>query len=79
MKLAVAAVAIPRDRTAVRFWFLRRELDRRVMMTVGLTSALGGLGGAVTHMGRPESPDPKAGAQASQNRSTRTYHHRNTA
>lgn len=50
MKLAVAAVAIPHVvGTAVRFWFLRRELDRRVMLTFGLTSAIGGLTGALLH------------------------------
>lgn len=50
MKLAVAAVAIPHViGTAVRFWFLRREIDRRVMLSFGLTSAIGGLAGALLH------------------------------
>jgi uncharacterized protein len=50
MKLAVAAVAIPHViGTAVRFWFLRKSLDRRVMLTFGLTSAVGGLAGALLH------------------------------
>jgi hypothetical protein len=50
MKLAVAMVAIPHVvGTAVRFWFLRGELDRRVLLSFGVTSALGGLTGAVLH------------------------------
>jgi hypothetical protein len=50
MKVAVAAVAIPHViGTAVRFWFLRHELDRHVLMTFGLASAAGGLTGAVLH------------------------------
>ena len=50
MKLAVAAVAIPHViGTALRFWFLRKSLDRRVLLTFGLTSAVGGLAGALLH------------------------------
>lgn len=50
MKLAVAAVAIPHVvGTALRFWFLRKSIDRRVMLSFGVTSALGGLAGAVLH------------------------------
>jgi uncharacterized membrane protein YfcA len=50
MKLAVAMVAIPHVAgTALRFWFLRKSLDRSVLMTFGVTSALGGLTGAVLH------------------------------
>ena len=50
MTLAVAMVAIPHVAgTALRFWFLRKSLDRRVLMTFGVTSALGGLTGAVLH------------------------------
>jgi uncharacterized protein len=50
MKLAVAAVAIPHViGTAVRFWFLRKSLDRRVLLTFGVTSAIGGLAGALLH------------------------------
>jgi hypothetical protein len=50
MHLAVAMVAIPHVvGTAVRFWFLRRSLDRTVLLTFGVTSALGGLTGALLH------------------------------
>lgn len=50
MQLAVAMVAIPHVAgTALRFWFLRKSLDRSVLMTFGVTSALGGLTGAVLH------------------------------
>jgi uncharacterized protein len=50
MKLAVAAVAIPHvTGTAIRFWLLRRSLDRRVLLTFGVTSAIGGLAGALLH------------------------------
>lgn len=51
MKLAVPMVAIPHVvGTAVRFWALRKELDRHVLLTFGLTSAAGGLVGAVLHL-----------------------------
>jgi uncharacterized protein len=47
-KLAVAAVAIPHlIGTLQRFWILRRHVDRRVLVWFGLTSALGGLLGAL--------------------------------
>lgn len=50
MKLAVAMVAIPHIiGTAVRFWFLRKSLDRRVLLSFGVTSAIGGLAGALLH------------------------------
>ena len=50
MKVAVAAVSIPHlIATAVRFWMLRRELDRRVLVAFGITSAGGGLAGALLH------------------------------
>jgi uncharacterized membrane protein YfcA len=50
MKVAVAAVAIPHViGTALRFWFLRKSIDRRVMLSFGVTSALGGLAGALLH------------------------------
>jgi uncharacterized membrane protein YfcA len=50
MHLAVAMVAIPHViGTALRFWFLRKSLDRRVLLTFGVTSAIGGLTGAVLH------------------------------
>ena len=49
-KLAVAAVAIPHFvGTAQRFWILRRHVDREVVLRFGLTSALGGLAGALLH------------------------------
>lgn len=49
-KLAVAAVAVPHAvGTAVRFWLLRRDVDRRVLWTFGVTSAIGGLIGALIH------------------------------
>jgi uncharacterized protein len=47
-KLAVAAVAIPHAvGTAQRFWLLRRDVDWRVVGSFGVTSALGGLAGAL--------------------------------
>ncbi len=50
MKLAVPMVAIPHVvGTAVRLWFLRKSLDRRVLMSFGITSAIGGLAGALLH------------------------------
>lgn len=46
--LAVAAVSIPHViGTAVRFWTMRGNVDRRVLVTFGLTSAAGGLAGAL--------------------------------
>ena len=46
--VAVAAVAIPHViGTAVRFWLLHGGVDRRVLWSFGLTSAAGGLAGAV--------------------------------
>jgi uncharacterized membrane protein YfcA len=49
-KLAVAAVSIPHVvGTAVRFWLLRGHLDRRIFLWFGLTSAVGGLTGALLH------------------------------
>ena len=48
MRLAVAAVSIPHViATAVRFWRLRHDVDRRVLKSFGLMSAAGGLTGAV--------------------------------
>src|SRR5205085_11283243 len=35
--------------TAVRFWGLRGKLDKHVLLTFGVTSAMGGLAGAVLH------------------------------
>jgi uncharacterized membrane protein YfcA len=49
-KLAVAAVSIPHVvGTAVRFWLLRGHVDRRIFLWFGLTSAIGGLTGALLH------------------------------
>lgn len=49
-KLAVAAIAFPHFvGTAQRFWLLRRHVDRRVLLGFGITSALGGLAGALLH------------------------------
>jgi uncharacterized membrane protein YfcA len=49
-KLAVAAVSIPHFiATAQRFWMLRRHVDRQVLWSFGITSALGGLVGALLH------------------------------
>jgi uncharacterized membrane protein YfcA len=47
-KLAVAAVSIPHALgTAQRFWLLRGHVDWGVVRSFGLTSALGGLAGAL--------------------------------
>jgi hypothetical protein len=49
-KLAVAAVAVPHFAgTALRFWILRRHVDRSVLLGFGLASLAGGLGGALLH------------------------------
>ncbi|HET6381116.1 MAG TPA: sulfite exporter TauE/SafE family protein [candidate division Zixibacteria bacterium] len=49
-KAAVAVVAVPHlVATAVRLWALRRSVDRRVLLTFGLASAVGGLLGALLH------------------------------
>lgn len=49
-KLAVAAVAIPHFvGTAQRYWMLRAHVDRRMLVGFGVTSALGGLAGALLH------------------------------
>jgi hypothetical protein len=49
-KLAVAAVSIPHVvGTAVRFWLLRGHVDRRIFFWFGVTSAGGGLLGALLH------------------------------
>lgn len=50
-KLAVAAIAIPHfAATAQRFWMLRRHVDREVLLGFGITSAFGGLAGALLHV-----------------------------
>lgn len=47
-RLAVAAVSIPHViGTAFRFWLLGARVDRRVLWSFGLTSAAGGLTGAL--------------------------------
>jgi len=49
-KLAVAAISIPHlVGTALRFWILRRHVDRRVLLGFGIASAAGGLAGALAH------------------------------
>lgn len=50
-RLAVAAVSIPHVAgTAVRFWLLRGHVDRRIFFWFGLTSAAGGLVGALLNV-----------------------------
>jgi uncharacterized membrane protein YfcA len=49
-QLAVAAISIPHVfATALRFWRLRAHVDRRVLISFGVTSAAGGLTGALLH------------------------------
>jgi uncharacterized membrane protein YfcA len=49
-RLAVAAVSIPHVvGTAIRFWLGSGAVDRRVFWSFGLTSAAGGLTGALLH------------------------------
>ena len=49
-QLAVAAISIPHVfATALRFWRLRTHVDRRVLVSFGITSAAGGLAGALLH------------------------------
>jgi uncharacterized membrane protein YfcA len=49
-KAAVAAVSIPHlVGTLVRFWFLRRDVNRQVLVHFGVWSAAGGLAGALLH------------------------------
>lgn len=49
-KGAVAAVSIPHLwGTVLRSWLLREHVDRRVLWSFGLTSAAGGLAGALLH------------------------------
>ena len=49
-RLAVAAVSVPHVvGTALRFWHLRSRVDRRVFWNFGLTSAAGGLVGALLY------------------------------
>ena len=50
IKVAVAAVSIAHLLgTALRFWLLRKHIDRRILWSFGLTSAAGGLVGALLH------------------------------
>jgi hypothetical protein len=47
-KLAVAAVSIPHGiGTSIRFWRFRRDVDWKIVWTFGITSAGGGVTGAV--------------------------------
>lgn len=49
-KLAVAAVSVPHlVATALRFFLIRQHVDKRVFLSFGLTSAVGGLVGALLH------------------------------
>ncbi len=53
-KTAVAAVSIPHlIGTAIRFWRLRASLDRPLLWRFGLTSAAGGLAGALLNAQAP--------------------------
>ena len=50
LKVAVAAVSLPHIAgTALRYWRLRQHVDRHVLWSFGITSALGGLVGALLH------------------------------
>jgi len=47
-RLAVAVVSVPHlIGTAIRFWMIKGQVDRRVMWRFGLASAAGGLAGAL--------------------------------
>jgi uncharacterized membrane protein YfcA len=49
-KIAVAAVSIPHlIATALRFALIRQHVDNRMLLSFGVTSALGGLAGAILH------------------------------
>jgi uncharacterized membrane protein YfcA len=48
MRTAVAAVSVAHlAGTALRFWLLRQHVDRRVLVTFGVASGVGGLAGAL--------------------------------
>jgi uncharacterized membrane protein YfcA len=50
-RLAVAVVSVPHlCGTALRFALLRQHVDKRVLLSFGVTSALGGLAGALLHV-----------------------------
>ena len=49
-KLAVAVVSVPHFLgTALRYSLIRKHLDRRILLSFGITSAIGGLTGALLH------------------------------
>jgi uncharacterized membrane protein YfcA len=49
-KVAVLLVALPHfAATVLRAWMLRSHVERRVLLTFGAASAVGGLGGALLH------------------------------
>jgi uncharacterized membrane protein YfcA len=51
MKLAVAAVSVPHFLgTALRLALVREHIDKKVLLTFGITSAIGGLLGALLHV-----------------------------
>jgi uncharacterized protein len=51
MRTAVTAVAVPHViATALRFWKLRRDLDRRILLGFGAMNAAGSLVGALLHL-----------------------------
>src|SRR5580765_318768 len=53
-KTAVAAVSVPHlIGTSIRFWRLRKSLDRGIFWRFGLTSAAGGLAGALLNVRAP--------------------------
>jgi uncharacterized membrane protein YfcA len=55
MRVAVATVSIPHlVATALRLWMLRHDIDRRVLKSFGLTSAAGGLTGALVQLVRAQ-------------------------
>ncbi len=49
-RLAIAAVSVPHlVGTALRFWTMRADVDRSLLLQFGIPSAVGGLAGALTH------------------------------
>jgi uncharacterized protein len=49
-RLAIAAVSVPHlVGTAQRFWTMRHSVDRTLLLEFGVTSAIGGLAGALAH------------------------------
>ena len=50
-KLAVAVVSVPHlIGTALRFAFIRQHVDRKILLSFGIASAIGGLTGALLHV-----------------------------